>query len=96
MVCGQIGGDIIRSIARRRRGDDRKDDARVFSERPRGCDEARGGVRGACANAVVSDALRCLDVEGDERRRTSSAKTARQMEACFAETRVLWVSAWRG
>jgi len=59
----------------------------VLSERAWCFDEARACLCRTRTNAFVFGAVRCLDVEGDERRRASSAEAARKMKPCLAETK---------
>jgi hypothetical protein len=87
MIRGQVGGETLRCVASRCCRDDGEDHARVVGERAWRFDEARARLRRPHTHAVIVGAVRCLDIEGDERRRTDSAKTAREVEPCFAETK---------
>jgi len=87
MIRGEVAGEISRRVVSRRRRDNGNNHACSFSERAWCLDEASACLRSARANAFVFGAVRCLDVEGEKRRRTSSAKAAREVEACLTETK---------
>jgi len=87
MSGGQIAGEAAGCVVRRCGGHDGKDQARMFGKRAGRFHEACARLCRTGTNAVVFGAVRCLDVEGDERRRARAAKAAREVEACFAKTK---------